>query len=120
MKKIVMVALIALAFMCNAESYGNKGAATGRIGVSYNHQTYSTKKPVRNYNSAAKQNSISKIEKLEKQIALNEKKIAENVEIERKTKYKGTTSFSTRDKTNQNIKLKKQLIEERAKLRKMK
>ena len=112
--------LIALAFLCNAEYYGNKGAANGRIGTSYNRHMYTTKKPIRNYNSAAKQNSLSKIEKLEKQIALNEKKIAENAEIERKTKYKGTTSFSTRDRTNQNIKLKKQLIEEKAKLRKMK
>ena len=121
MKKIFVI-ILALAALCsNAESYGKNGI--GKRDLTDNStKSFARSRPAKakNYNTAAEQRALNEISKLEKQIALNEKKIAENAKIENKTGFKGTTSFSTRDKQLQNIKLRTKLIKEKENLRKLK
>ena len=121
MKKIFVI-ILALAALCsNAESYGKNGI--GKRDLTDNStKSFARSRPskAKNYNTAAEQRILNEISKLEKQIALNEKKIAENAKIENKTGFKGTTSFSTRDKQLQNIKLRTKLIKEKENLRKLK
>ena len=121
MKKIFVI-ILALAALCsNAESYGKNGI--GKRDLTDNSaKSFARSRPskAKNYNTAAEQRILNEISKLEKQIALNEKKIAENAKIENRTGFKGTTSFSTRDKQLKNIKLRTKLIKEKQNLRKLK
>ena len=121
MKKILAIILAFAALCSNAESYGKNGI--GKRDLTDNStKSFARSRPskAKNYNTAAEQRILNEISKLEKQIALNEKKIAENAKIENKTGFKGTTSFSTRNKQLQNIKLRTKLIKEKENLRKLK
>lgn len=120
MKKAIAI-ILALAALCsNAESYGKNGIGKRDL-TDHSVKSFARSRPskVKNYNTAAEQRALNEISKLEKQIALNEQKIAENAKIENQTGFKGTTSFSTREKHLQIIKLRTKLIKEKESLRKL-